>query len=503
MIDTTATSMGDKMEKHPFPAKLVRTFASSASQIESLARELVDNSLDADADHIEITVEEGTGDMKGFVGGMIVADNGKGMSISGAVDELFNSYTFSADKKYDTDVNGKYGWGGTKVALAFAQYKETYTRTEDSGLRGRRYDMDAINEAGEWGSIPIEDTTTLQYCWSKLWKGSAPTTGTAIHLTGFDKSVAGDNNVRTKKQFKHSVNVIRHTLSEIHRKPIEAGVRIVVNGEILTAACPIGSDIKGASLSEWENIEINGQVVGKLRTCSLYNCETKALSARFKEGRIEQHCGYAFTRNHTLVTKSILKGDQGWQQKPTRHPNNRFAFVQVEFPPTSDHFFGLQNTRDQVAVDAQIQQIIHAMTKDFFTLEQKKAQGLSSKKQLGKTKALLTDGVNTANDKFVKPSTLGRTKWVKSVKMKAMGASGATWAYDAVSKNMFLNTDNGFIRHYFYNTGTSNTRAQEVIIKQSIAFESCLLEMNEMLDDKLEEQLRASFFTKLRMVVDA
>ena len=84
-----------------------------------------------------------------------------------------------------------------------------------------------------------------------------------------------------------------------------------------------------------------------------------------------------------------------------------------------------------------------------------------------------------------------------------MGQSGAIWAYEADKKHISINQDSAFVRHYFSNDGTKNTHAQEVFVKQAVAFESSLLEMNDMLDEKLEEQLRANFFTKLRMVVDA
>jgi hypothetical protein len=507
MKNISATSTGVKVDYHPFPAKLVHTFASSASPIEGLARELVDNSLDAEATYIEITVEEGADKMKNFVSAITVVDNGKGMANDGKVDELFNSFTFSAEKEYETDMNGKYGWGGTKVALQFAHYKETYTISDNSGLRGRKYDMDVINKEKQWCSTPIENQSYLSQRWNELWNDNSPSTGTAIYLTGFDKSVRGDDNMRPRKQFKHSVNLIKESLSEVHRKPLEAGVIIVVNGEQLRAACPIGSDLDGAETSEWKPIVLNVKgvetQVAKLRTCSLFECEKSAISNRFRDGRLEQHCGYAFTRNSTLVTKGILKGDQRWTQKPVRHPNVRFSFVQIEFTPKSDCYFGLQNTRDQVDVDAQLQQKISEMTKDFFTLESKKAQGKASREKTAKTKSILNDAVNAANNKYVRPTTWnGRSKWVSGVKLKPMGQSGATWAYEADKKLISINEDSTYVRYFFSNAGTKSTHAQEVVAMQAVAFEACMLEMNDLLDEKLQEQLRANYFKKLRMVVD-
>ena len=176
----------------------------------------------------------------------------------------------------------------------------------------------------------------------------------------------------------------------------------------------------------------------------------------------------------------------------------------MEFTPENDSLFGLQNTRDQVNVDDKLQQVISAMTKDFFTLESKKAQGKASQEKTAKTKSILSDAIDTANNKYVRPTVLNkRSKWVLDVRLKPMGQSGAIWAYEADKKHISINQDSAFVRHYFSNDGTKNTHAQEVFVKQAVAFESSLLEMNDMLDEKLEEQLRANFFTKLRMVVDA
>ena len=96
---------------------------------ESALSELVDNSIDAEADIINIVIPSKE-ELKSGKKAILIQDDGFGMSL----EELKRSFSFGSDREYSIDDIGNYGIG-MKAAMAYlSQYVTVETKREDDNF---------------------------------------------------------------------------------------------------------------------------------------------------------------------------------------------------------------------------------------------------------------------------------------------------------------------------------------------------------------------------------
>ena len=135
----------------PLTYKAVNSLRSDKRSLEAMAAELIDNSKDAGATKVNVTVL-GT-EKNNYVDQVVIADNGVGMCES----TLEGSYHLGFEREYSPHDIGKFGLGGTKSCLEKADRKRTVTCEDGKRLSSRSYDMDEVKKENLFFSFSFEE----------------------------------------------------------------------------------------------------------------------------------------------------------------------------------------------------------------------------------------------------------------------------------------------------------------------------------------------------------
>ena len=114
----------------PNPARLIHAIASIGYDTEVALCDIIDNSIDAGCEHIEVSISplllagEKETDTIGFY---LIADDGTGMTKDG----LFNALRIGSDRTYVGESLGKFGLGLKSAALALGNRLTVVSKTVD------------------------------------------------------------------------------------------------------------------------------------------------------------------------------------------------------------------------------------------------------------------------------------------------------------------------------------------------------------------------------------
>lgn len=495
-------------QTHKITSKKIETEANHNRSLEQTQGELVDNSLDAGATEIKVFINEtSTG---GWVESIVVADNGAGMDYH----TLYESYTPGTDRAYGINENGKYGVGGTSSCLALGNKKTTATKSEKDGLlSGRHYDMTQIKKQNQWVSQALSPET-VQPLWEQ-YSGANWQSGTVIKLERLNESIvliedpnnpgeyiSNEKDTRPRKKFSSAVeNAKRYIRRTFNQDMVMSNLKIYVNNEQLKPFCVIGSDLVKADVSEWKDLKLGSDVVGRYKTCNLVNCDDKDVEKNFSN-RLDNACGYFFFRNGRLVTEeAVHKGSTGWNKGPSQHHLVRYGFVAIEFSSDKDSLYGVPNTKNQVNVDDALQDAIENQLKSFWTQVKKSTVQKDSAKISPKNKQLVFKGViEKSSNKYVRPRNMkDENEWITEVGTKSLGSSGQPWIYNAIEKKLEINNQHKFVQSCF--TGPNSTKyTMSNLTDVAVAFESAILELDDLLDAEAVDYLKDAFFRKLAAI---
>src|SRR2546421_8221170 len=103
--------------------------------------DLLDNSVDAQASNIEITISEEKGDIR-----IVIEDNGLGMD----EDTLDEALRLGSDTQRDTGDLGKFGLGLVTASIGLSRRVELYTRELGGDLLYGGFDLDNIAEQDQF-----------------------------------------------------------------------------------------------------------------------------------------------------------------------------------------------------------------------------------------------------------------------------------------------------------------------------------------------------------------
>jgi len=121
-------------------------------------KELIDNSMDAEARNIEVVLLYET--LKSRLVGYMVIDDGGGMDKN----LLEKSFTFCTDAIHTDGDTGKFGLGGTSAAFYLGKFKKTWTKTKWGKLLVAKQDLEKSTEAFELDVTPDDERLFNRYC---------------------------------------------------------------------------------------------------------------------------------------------------------------------------------------------------------------------------------------------------------------------------------------------------------------------------------------------------
>lgn len=204
----------------PNPARLIESLRHIGYDNYEAIADLLDNSLDADANQIVVRVFQRAGDFH-----VIIGDNGTGMD-SDTLDEALRLGSLT-DRDVSTDL-GKFGMGLVTASLSLSQRTHVVTRQGKEFLTSI-IDVDEVKTSDSFCKHlgPASDADRSLFA---DVMGDAPT-GTVVVLSKTDN--LQNHNVT---QF---ANMLRKHLGEVHRYFLLSGKTIAINGEPVKVVDPL------------------------------------------------------------------------------------------------------------------------------------------------------------------------------------------------------------------------------------------------------------------------
>lgn len=367
MNPSTATAIPAVLSGHA-----LRSLRESGYTLPAALGEVVDNAIEADANEIEIYLEESTGGKrKAHISRIAIADDGDGMGTDVDGRDILQHYLqlgYSTRYMSVTTI-GKFGVGAKLGALSFARRVDVWTRTdEETEWRHAHFDLDEAVDAearSESVTIAAPDSEQVPEDFEFLLPEGS---GTLVLWSKVDRLEHG--------RWEEDANKLRveveKELSRIFRYFLNGGIAIRVNETPILAHDPLmlmertwtdkvlsdaaaNSDDGEESASKKDHFEAT--VVGRSKlkiagksadlTVTLYPPEVtrkrgsggdnfaKKLRVPDNQGRI------SFVRmkreiNYTSVPYSF---------KTAVLDADRHIGIEVAFTPELDEYFGVRNVK--------------------------------------------------------------------------------------------------------------------------------------------------------------
>jgi len=135
-------------DANPNPEYLVKSIAEQGYSLETALADLVDNSISAKADKIEILTDVIDADNIS----LYITDNGEGMT----AEELASNMKFpssSVEQKRDKSDLGRFGLGLKTASFSQTRKFTVLSRTKNGDYSARTWDVDYLKKTGKWRII--------------------------------------------------------------------------------------------------------------------------------------------------------------------------------------------------------------------------------------------------------------------------------------------------------------------------------------------------------------
>lgn len=320
---------------------------SGYKSFSSAVAELVDNSIEANANKVDIYVTE-----SGQTKRVIVADNGIGMNRK----VLKIAFQFGGTTRQNSRTgSGRYGMGLPNSSLSQARRFDVYSWQSKSKVLWSYLDIDEV----------LSDSVDVLHEPTKYKNDD-------LEINGYIKGMHGTivcwnkcdrlGNIKTFKLIKE----LKHELSRIFRAKIKNGVTIKINGEITPVFDPLylDSDINNIFATQYGE-EINYDIgIGESN-----NGRSSIVKVRFSELPIEDWSSLtnAEKRKHKITQRAgctILRTgreiDYGWFFMGTKRRENYDDWwrCEIAFEPDLDELFGVTHTKQSINPTEIIKEIL-------------------------------------------------------------------------------------------------------------------------------------------------
>ena len=267
--------------------------------------DIVDNAIDAQATHVDVSVEERAGDII-----ISILDNGSGMD----EETLSEALRLGSDTAREAGDLGKFGMGLVTASIGLSKRLEVLTREAEGELLHGAFDLDEIAEHNKFvkhlGVAPSESSAAL-----------SDNTGTLITLSKTDRI--------SNRHTTTFANTLRKRVGQVFRRFLKSGVTVVVGGKPAEAIDPLMLAHPDTRLVLDMELEVEGGSVS-LRVVDLPDLG----QAGNKEwGIIPQNSGFYILRNH----REIVEAETFDFYK--KHPDFSHFRAELAFDGTLDAVF--------------------------------------------------------------------------------------------------------------------------------------------------------------------
>lgn len=253
------------MELEPSASRLVESLRDTGYAPQAAFADIVDNSIAADADKIEITIEK---NIFGNELSINFYDNGCGMNER----TLINAMKYGSPKRESPKSLGKFGMGLKTASTAICRKLTVISKVEENWF-GRTWDLDVIKKENKWVLLttPLESYAKQTEHLESLVKDK---NGTIVIWEEIDRLITNSGSDYTERAIEQLVEDISNHLSAVFGKFINNNIKpsqklesikqleLKVNEKYLQ-----GWDPTGSFMNTTENPD---RVIGEKKIKSVY-----------------------------------------------------------------------------------------------------------------------------------------------------------------------------------------------------------------------------------------
>ena len=313
----------------------------------SAIADLVDNSVDAGASTVTITVGRSGG--ASFIR---IADNGHGMT-DRVLDEAMR---YGSRRTYDPTNLGKFGLGLKTASLSQCRRLTVASRTTLRGqIRVRRWDLDNVRTRDAWELERLLPSECMPYFLEPLGRGP----GTVVLWEKIDRILEyarpdGEYALRTLEAL--SVSVAEHLAMVFHRflsgqTRDKRRLDIIFNGEQLSPWDPFARAEQATRKLPVQHVPVEHRGQG-------YAVEVRAyvLPSQAQFTTLEAHATAAGPKKWNRQQGFyIYRGDRmiqsgGWNRLRTMDEHSKLARISIDIPPELEDLFQINVAKMRVVL---------------------------------------------------------------------------------------------------------------------------------------------------------
>jgi len=305
----------------PEASSMIETFRAIGYNIETAIADIIDNSISANAKNIWINFE-----WKGSKTWLSIKDDGIGMNDAELIQAMRPGSKNPLQERNQKDL-GRFGLGLKTASFSQARRLTVISKKADYNSVFWTWDLDFVNQTGNWDLIKYLPDENLETEISKL------TTGTIVLWNDIDRVVKDFNQDDSKAEFKFNQTmeqVKKHLAMVFHKFIEQSKINIYFQDKKVNAWNPFLSNEKATQEFPPEKIQ-NGKVKieGFVLPHKSKISEETYKNAEGVKGWNEQQ-GFYIYRNERL----LLAGD--WLGLFRKEEHYKLARIQIELPNTLD-----------------------------------------------------------------------------------------------------------------------------------------------------------------------
>jgi len=321
--------------------------------------DLVDNSIDADARNVEVTVAaEGSGSW------VRVADDGKGMT-AGRLDEAMR---YGSSRSYGDEDLGAFGLGLKTASLSQCRRLTVATRGSARGrIEVRRWDLDRVARRDAWELQRL----TPGRCASHLIEPLRDGTGTVVLWEGLDRVLdyARPDGQMAMRRLEGLVDEIGEHLAMVFHR--------FLSGELRRGRSRIAITLNGQWLEAWDPFARTEPATRKLQRQWLplreagrthrVGIRPYVLPNQVQFSSPEAHAHAAGPKRWNrqqglyIYRRDRLIQSGGWNRLRTSDEHSKLARIAVNIPPAGDALFRTNVSKMNVILPAELRSGLRAL----------------------------------------------------------------------------------------------------------------------------------------------
>jgi hypothetical protein len=344
-------------EMIPPARRLMESLRDIGYDTPAAVADLVDNSIDADAEHVRVDVGH---DREG--GWIRIADDGIGMTES----QLDEAMRYGSARAYGTRDLGHFGLGLKTASLSQGRRLTVATRSSPRGpIRIRRWDLDNVARTDSW---QLERLTSRE-CPTVLVDPLVGTTGTVVLWERLDRILGGrqpSGDAAARRLESAAADIARHLAMVFHR---------FLSGD--APGPPLSLHVAGAPLAPWDPFARGEALTRVLATQTVelphggsvhevvvqpyilpaqhHFSSPDAHEAASGPSRWNRQQGLYIYRRDRLIQSG------GWNRLRTLDEHAKLARIAIDIPPGADAAFRINVSKMTVGLPDAVRPPLRAL----------------------------------------------------------------------------------------------------------------------------------------------